>query len=115
MECKYMGWPVSVSAIYPGTVLGEGMAEECRKVSSEEEWNYLIKTFGSTTLIAQAEAVIRAVNYDEPELYSVQPNPKAGIILGDVFPRMADWSAKEKRFLGPVWKWLSHMADVQGD
>merc|ERR1711871_937483 len=115
MECKYMGWPVSVSAIYPGTVVGDGMAEDMRKTSSEEEWNYLIKTFGSTTPLAQAQAVIRAVNYDEPELYVVEPSPENGIILGDIFPRINDWSAREKKMLGPVWKWLSHMADVEGD
>merc|ERR1711871_1921177 len=116
MECKHMGWSVSASAIYPGTVVGdEGMAETCRQMSSEEEWNYVIKTFGSTTAIAQAHAVIRAVNYDEPELYVVEPSPENGILLGNIFPRINDWAAKDERFLGPVWKWLSHMADVQGD
>ena len=110
MECKYMGWPVSVSAIYPGTVVGaEGMAANLHALSSEEEWDYLIKAVGSTTLIAQAEAVIRAVNYDEPELYVSDPNPKAGIILGDIFPRMGDLAAKDERFLGPVWKWLTEL------
>ena len=116
MECKVHGWPVSVSAIYPGTVLGdEGLGEEVRKLTSKEDWDYIIKTFGSTTLVAQAEAVIRAVNYDEPELFSVEPNPKAGVILGDIFPRMGDFLAKNRRFMSPVWKWLSHLADVQGD
>ena len=111
-----MGWPVSVSAIYPGTVLGgDGMAENLRKVSTQEEWDYLTKTISSTTLTAQAEAVIQAVNYDEPELYTAEPNPKAGIILGDIFPRMGDFLAKDELFLCPVWKWLSHMAEVQGD
>ena len=115
MECKVHGWPVSVSAIYPGTVVGdEGLGEEVRKLTSKEDWDYIIKTFGSTTLVAQAEAVIRAVNYDEPELFSVEPNPKAGVILGDIFPRMGDFLAKNKSFMGPVWKWLSHLADVQG-
>ena len=107
---------MSVSAIYPGTVLGdEGLGEEVRQLTSKEDWDYIIKTFGSTTLVAQAEAVIRAVNYDEPELFSVEPNPKAGVILGDIFPRMGDFLAKNRRFMGPVWKWLSHLADVQGD
>ena len=60
-------------AIYPGTVVGdEGLGEEVRKLTSKEDWDYIIKTFGSTTLVAQAEAVIRAVNYDEPELFSVE-------------------------------------------
>ena len=111
-----MGWNVSCSAIYPGTVLGdEGLGEEVRKLTKKEDWDYIVKTFGSTTLVAQAEAVIRAVNYDEPEIFSVKPSPKVGVILCDMFPRMADFLAKDKRYLGPVWKWLSMLADVQGD
>ena len=71
-----MGWNVSCSAIYPGTVLGdEGLGEEVRKLTKKEDWDYIVKTFGSTTLVAQAEAVIRAVNYDEPEIFSLKRHP----------------------------------------
>lgn len=86
---------------------------EDTRADLKTEWEYLAKTFGSCTMVEVAHAVISAVNYDEPELYVNSPNPKAGIILGDIFPRMGDFIATDKFAMGPVRKFMSRLADSQ--
>jgi hypothetical protein len=63
----------------------------------------LAQAFDPTTaalLCGRADSVTLH-GFRQPELYVKSPNPKAGIILGDIFPRMGDFIATDKFAICP--------------
>jgi short-subunit dehydrogenase len=83
------GSPVSASAVCPGFVVGEGMfADQQRDAGVQPP-----RLIGFTTPEKVADAVVRAVERDLPEVV-VNPGPMRPLLaLGLLFPRLSEWLA----------------------
>jgi short-subunit dehydrogenase len=86
---RHEGAPVSASAVCPGFVEGEGMFAEQRRGFGVRA----PRLVGSTTPDRVADAVLRAVERDLPEVI-VNPGPMRPILaLGLLLPRLSEWLA----------------------
>ncbi len=98
------GYPVGISVICPGFISEAGMYENARKMSGVDAPS----TFGTSPPEAVAEAVVRAVVDDEPEII-VNAKPVRPLLLMQVFaPRMTVKIAKKAGALS-LFKRLAHL------
>jgi len=91
-EMGVMQKRVTFNAVCPGFVTDVGMAKDGFASQGKEGYDALINLYGSSEAADTAAAVIRAVEYDEPEQLVNGISPiRLLVVLQEVFPRFADW------------------------
>lgn len=94
---EYRGSGVSASVVCPGYVSGAGMyADALRDTGAEAPG-----TIGGSTPEDVAEAVVRAVKEDLPEVLVNSAPVRPLLVLSEASPRLGEWVARKLRLFEP--------------
>ncbi len=90
LRVEHHGTGVGFSAVCPGFVAGDGMHEVHVREVGEAPW-----VLGGTTLDAVANAVLRCVDDDLPDVIVNSRPFRPALALGRLFPRVGAWSLRQ--------------------
>jgi short-subunit dehydrogenase len=85
LRAEYLSEPVGFSVVCPGFILGDGMYQRMVEEGLKASW-----LMGETTTERVADAVVRAIRRDEPEVIESGAPIRPMLALAQLAPRLAE-------------------------